>query len=271
MSNANPHFMQGDKVVERLTVTRAGETTRIAAGNYVVAIDSGVASLTVSGNVTLTRGSKATVKIEKSAHDLGVANTNVSSLLDQSVDSGMFSPVPGSEARNVNDVANAKWGDGEPLQVAKRVFDARRQLLSDFQLSYRTISLLPENSDEGAEHSTLSKNTSDVGSEAVANKSTQEEAIHGSGIVTVGFAGSTVYYYDRPSKKGEQLQDGSTTGQTMTRLQSVSDNEPLQVVAGAATVLQISVFFLVSSQIRFRFGGLLAMAQNTVPHIDNFF
>lgn len=77
-------IMQGDKVVERLTISRAGEKTRIAAGNYVVAIDGGFASLTVSGNVTLTRGSNATVKIEKSAQDLGVANTNVSSLIDQS-------------------------------------------------------------------------------------------------------------------------------------------------------------------------------------------
>ncbi len=260
-------IMQGDKVVERLTVTRAGETTRIAAGNYVVAIDGGFASLTVSGNVTLTRGSKATVKIEKSAQDLGVANTNVSSLIDQSGDSGMFSPVPGSEVRYVNDVANEKWGDGEPLQVAKRVFAARRQLLSDFQLSYRTISLPPENSDEAAEHSTLPKNASDVGSEAVANKSTQEEAKHGSRIVTVGFAGSTVYYYDRPSKKGKPATGWIYDGQTMTRLQSVSDNEPLQVVADVSTVPDFSGLFGVEPN-PLQFAGLLAMSQDTVPYID---
>ena len=57
-------IMQGDEVVEQLTVTRAGASIRIAAGRYVVEIDGGADGITVeNGTVTLRRGKREVVKI----------------------------------------------------------------------------------------------------------------------------------------------------------------------------------------------------------------
>ncbi len=60
-------IMQGDKVVEQLTVSKSGKTIRIAAGRYQVEIDADFDGITVEGGeVSLKRGGRETVKIVRS-------------------------------------------------------------------------------------------------------------------------------------------------------------------------------------------------------------
>ncbi|WP_231602740.1 serine/threonine protein kinase [Neorhodopirellula pilleata] len=57
-------IMQDDDVIERLTVSKSGKATRIAAGNYVVELDGHFEGLEVSnGTIALNRGGDTTVKI----------------------------------------------------------------------------------------------------------------------------------------------------------------------------------------------------------------
>ncbi|TWU06303.1 serine/threonine-protein kinase [Stieleria varia] len=56
--------LQGSKVAEQLTVSRQGNQVRLAAGEYVVEIDGQMDGIdVVDGDVTLTRGGAAIVKI----------------------------------------------------------------------------------------------------------------------------------------------------------------------------------------------------------------
>ena len=60
-------IMQGDDVVENLTVSQAGKTVRIAAGRYQVEIDGNIDGIAIADKtVTLTRRGQATVKVVRS-------------------------------------------------------------------------------------------------------------------------------------------------------------------------------------------------------------
>ncbi|MCA9127627.1 MAG: protein kinase [Planctomycetales bacterium] len=57
---------QGDTVVESMTVSRSGNSTRIAAGEYVIEIDGDFPDLVAENSaVTLKRGTAATVRIKR--------------------------------------------------------------------------------------------------------------------------------------------------------------------------------------------------------------
>ena len=67
-------IMQGDKVVEKLTITRGGASVRISAGKYIVAIDGQTDGLTVeNGTVNLQRGGREVVKIVREITEPDVA------------------------------------------------------------------------------------------------------------------------------------------------------------------------------------------------------
>lgn len=60
-------IMRGDQVAKRLSVTRAGKTIRIAAGNYVVGIDGECKDIVVeNGSVFMKRGADSSVRIVSS-------------------------------------------------------------------------------------------------------------------------------------------------------------------------------------------------------------
>jgi hypothetical protein len=59
-------IMQGDKVVDKLTVTQAGKQVRIAAGTYLIEMEGETKELVVQNNqVIIHRGDKAVVKIAR--------------------------------------------------------------------------------------------------------------------------------------------------------------------------------------------------------------
>ncbi len=61
-------IMQGDNVVEKMTVSKSPQNVRIAAGNYVVEVDGDFQGVTIKdGKVSLTRRGVATVEISKNA------------------------------------------------------------------------------------------------------------------------------------------------------------------------------------------------------------
>ena len=61
-------IMQGDNVVEKMTVSKSPQNVRIAAGNYVVEVDGEFQGVTIKdGKVSLTRRGVATVEISKNA------------------------------------------------------------------------------------------------------------------------------------------------------------------------------------------------------------
>ena len=58
--------MKGDTVVRQMTVTRSGESVRVAAGKYIVRIDGEFEDFKIlDGNVTLGRGGSKTVRISQ--------------------------------------------------------------------------------------------------------------------------------------------------------------------------------------------------------------
>lgn len=62
--NVPIRIVQGDHVVKQMTVSQTGESTRIAAGNYVVEVGVGFDGVVVQGgNVSLKRGTTEIVKI----------------------------------------------------------------------------------------------------------------------------------------------------------------------------------------------------------------
>ncbi|TWU43666.1 Serine/threonine-protein kinase PrkC [Rubripirellula tenax] len=64
--NVPIRIIQGDDVVERLTVTKSPQNVRIAAGNYVVELDGDFEAVTIKdGIVSLARRGKARVGISK--------------------------------------------------------------------------------------------------------------------------------------------------------------------------------------------------------------
>ena len=64
VDNIPIRIIQGDSVVEQMTVTKAGTSTRIAAGKYVVEVENGDDGLVIEGGtVSLMRGETRTVKI----------------------------------------------------------------------------------------------------------------------------------------------------------------------------------------------------------------
>ncbi|GAB5405201.1 MAG: hypothetical protein Aurels2KO_34320 [Aureliella sp.] len=61
-------IMHGDEVVKRLTVTKTGESVRVASGEYVVQIDGEFSGIQVeSGTVTLSQRGNEVVRIVRSA------------------------------------------------------------------------------------------------------------------------------------------------------------------------------------------------------------
>ncbi len=65
-------IMQGEDVVGRLTVSKSGTSTRLAAGNYVVEVDGDFKGIDVGGGVvSLRRGGDEIVRIVKALDDVG--------------------------------------------------------------------------------------------------------------------------------------------------------------------------------------------------------
>ena len=76
-------IMQGDKVVERLTVSKTGASVRVTAGNYVVEIDGQIDGFTVeNGTVELQRRGEWVVRIVR---DDGSASTEATAALGNGV------------------------------------------------------------------------------------------------------------------------------------------------------------------------------------------
>ncbi len=66
VDNIPIRIMQGDTIVEQMTVTQAGTSTRVAAGSYVVELENSNDGLVIEGGaVWLMRGKTRTVKIVK--------------------------------------------------------------------------------------------------------------------------------------------------------------------------------------------------------------
>ena len=64
LENVPIRIMQGDKVVDRLTVTRSGNSVRVAAGTYVVELHAKLDGMVVENDqVSLKRGTTVQVKI----------------------------------------------------------------------------------------------------------------------------------------------------------------------------------------------------------------
>ncbi|MBL8815775.1 MAG: protein kinase [Planctomyces sp.] len=67
LENVPIRIIQGDKVVDRLTVTRSGNSVRVAAGTYVVELDTELDGMTIENDqVLLKRGSTELVRIRHS-------------------------------------------------------------------------------------------------------------------------------------------------------------------------------------------------------------
>ncbi len=67
MDNVPIRIVQGDKVVERLTVTKSGNSVRVAAGTYVVELETKLDGMVVENDyVSLKRGETEQVKIRYS-------------------------------------------------------------------------------------------------------------------------------------------------------------------------------------------------------------
>ncbi len=77
-------IVQGEKVVETMTVSRDGKSTRIAAGKYTVEIDQAFDQAVVEdGVVTISRGSVQVVKVKRvESPELTVVSHKIESLLD---------------------------------------------------------------------------------------------------------------------------------------------------------------------------------------------
>ncbi|MEM9942182.1 MAG: protein kinase [Planctomycetota bacterium] len=89
--------IQGEKTVKELTVTKSGESVRIAAGQYKIELDGKFSDIEVDDDsVSLTRGDVRVVQIKKIEKESEVANP------DQSSD------------------ANDQAGDNSPIKFAKR-------------------------------------------------------------------------------------------------------------------------------------------------------
>jgi serine/threonine protein kinase len=77
-------IMQGDDVVERLTVTKSPQHVRIAAGNYVVEVDGRFdATVLDGGNVSLQRGETDVVKIVMAAKTLKLSESGGAIKMDK--------------------------------------------------------------------------------------------------------------------------------------------------------------------------------------------
>lgn len=77
-------IMQGDTVVERLTVTKNGNSVRVAAGNYVVAVDGRFDVKVVGGgNISLQRGETDVVKIVMAAKPLKLSESGGAIKMDK--------------------------------------------------------------------------------------------------------------------------------------------------------------------------------------------
>jgi serine/threonine protein kinase len=74
-------IMQGDKLVEKLTISAAGKSVRVAAGNYKIEIDGSFDNIAVNGGkVTLKRGQTEVVRI---SHSVNAERIAVNSSLEK--------------------------------------------------------------------------------------------------------------------------------------------------------------------------------------------
>ncbi len=74
LDNVPIRIMQGDKIVERLMVTKSGDSVRVAAGTYVVELETKFDGMVVENNqVSLTRGATEHVTIRLSTTNANAA------------------------------------------------------------------------------------------------------------------------------------------------------------------------------------------------------
>ncbi|TWU38628.1 protein kinase domain-containing protein [Novipirellula artificiosorum] len=95
-------IMQGDKIVQKLTVSRSGKSTRIAAGKYVVEVDGELKLLAVeNGVVVLKRSETETVRVfrqqdgtgsSRSASDVDIEITEARRVAVQFVAAALSKP-----------------------------------------------------------------------------------------------------------------------------------------------------------------------------------
>ncbi len=70
LDNVPIRIMQGDKVVEKMTVSKSGNSVRVAAGMYVVELDAKLDGMVVENEqVSLKRGTTEHIVIRHSTHD----------------------------------------------------------------------------------------------------------------------------------------------------------------------------------------------------------
>lgn len=100
-------IMQGDDVVETLTVTRAGASVRVAAGQYIVIIDGEIDGLHVNhGTVSLTRGGIGVVQIVRTPElSLGAATEEVTVDAENAYDSTAIHQIFATVDGEVSEVA----------------------------------------------------------------------------------------------------------------------------------------------------------------------
>ena len=161
----------------------------------------------------------------------------------------------GKPIMNVNDAAKAKWGDDEPLEVAKRVFAARRRMLKSFQLSYRAYRPSKEEISESV----------DASLGVTAGKAARPK--DRLDIDTIGFSDTTVYYYGGRSKEDAPAVGWLFDGQKMTWLRSNTIAEPLKPIEEASTNPDFSRLFC-GSPIPLQVAGLVGMSETSIPYLD---
>lgn len=275
-------IMQGATEVDTLNVSKEGATIRIAAGQYRVELAGRFDKFEVENEtIRLMRRGIEVVKIglhkPSGVHDSHGAETALKNF-DEFSESPPITPAaahntdteekpvvpwsskpdPNSPVVTVNDITKAKWGDGNALDIAKRVFAARRELLDSIQLRYREFDPSPETA-EGASKLRRGQKV-DAISQMIPSfaelKADRKQSVQD--VVTIGFTGSTIYVRDPLTKKGESVTGGIYDGKRFTRLTGES-----LVPTGQDFGHQF-----LDATLPLRSAGLIAISKNAVLHID---
>ena len=160
-------IMQGDEVVDRLTVTQLGQSIRIAAGNYSVVIDGKMENITVRNNsVELQRRDTETIRIVKSDSHAGevaeaeVTNTtrartlSLGELVNFTSDAreALAAGVQGEVTVDIyggQDVLSEMNSSG-PNKVRHTQLMLDLQEIDNVTVNFRSVDVKPENSIIGA-------------------------------------------------------------------------------------------------------------------------
>lgn len=87
LDNVPIRIMQGDKVVETLTVSSQGKSTRIAAGKYTIEVEHGFEKATIqNGVVTISQGDRQVVKVTSENKPVAAESKDATPAISQAPD-----------------------------------------------------------------------------------------------------------------------------------------------------------------------------------------